>query len=66
MLEYSALEAMAKGRGTLHGWRDLVDVLILSEMMGKGGVGTVSFTHMKPATNRDATLSDKRMDQKKS
>jgi len=39
MLEYSALEAMAKGKGTIHDWRVLVDVLNLSEMMGKGGVG---------------------------
>ena len=39
MLEYSALEAMAKGKGTIHDWRVLVDVLNLSEMMGKSGVG---------------------------
>lgn len=39
MLEYSALEAMAKGKGTIHDWRVLVDVLNLSEMMGKGGIG---------------------------
>jgi hypothetical protein len=39
MLEYSALDAMTKGKGTIQDWRTLVDVLNLSEMMGKGGVG---------------------------
>jgi hypothetical protein len=39
LLEYSALEAMTKGQGTIHDWRVLVDVLNLSEMMGKSGVG---------------------------
>jgi len=39
MLEYSALEAIIKGNGTIHDWRTLVDVLNLSEMMGKNGVG---------------------------
>jgi hypothetical protein len=39
MLEYSALEAITKGQGTIHDWRVLVDVLNLSEMMGKNGVG---------------------------
>jgi hypothetical protein len=39
MLEYSALESITKGSGTIHDWRVLVDVLNLSEMMGKNGVG---------------------------
>jgi hypothetical protein len=39
MLEYSALEAITKGHGTVADWRTLVDVLNLSEMMGKNGVG---------------------------
>jgi len=39
MLEYSALEAITKGNGTVADWRTLVDVLNLSEMMGKNGVG---------------------------
>jgi hypothetical protein len=39
MLEYSALEAITKGQGTVTDWRTLVDVLNLSEMMGKNGVG---------------------------
>jgi len=39
MLEYSALEAITKGQGTVADWRTLVDVLNLSEMMGKNGVG---------------------------
>ena len=39
MLEYSALEAITKGQGTVGDWRTLVDVLNLSEMMGKHGVG---------------------------
>ena len=39
MLEYSALEAITKGQGTVADWRALVDVLNLAEMMGKNGVG---------------------------
>jgi hypothetical protein len=39
MLEYSALEAITKGQGSVADWRTLVDVLNLSEMMGKHGVG---------------------------
>jgi hypothetical protein len=39
LIEYSALDAMIKGLGTISDWRTLVDVLNLSEMMGKSGVG---------------------------
>lgn len=39
MMEYSALDSMTKGFGTVTDWRTLVDVLNLSEMMGKGGIG---------------------------
>jgi hypothetical protein len=39
MMEYSALEAITKGRGTIHDWRTLVDVLNLAETMGRAGVG---------------------------
>jgi hypothetical protein len=39
LLEYSALDAMTKGSGTILDWRTLVDVLNLAEMMGKNGVG---------------------------
>ena len=39
MLEYSALEAITKGNGTIHDWRVLVDVLNLSECMARGGIG---------------------------
>jgi len=39
MMEYSALEAITKGAGTIHDWRTLVDVLNLSETMGRAGVG---------------------------
>lgn len=39
MLEYSALDSMTKGSGTVTDWRTLVDILNLSEMMGKSGVG---------------------------
>jgi len=39
LLEYSALDAMTKGAGTVADWRTLVDVLNLSEMMGKNGIG---------------------------
>ena len=38
-LEYAALDAITKGLGTIQDWRTLVDVLNLSEMMAKGGVG---------------------------
>jgi len=37
--EYAALESIIKGSGTIHDWRTLVDVLNLSEMMAKNGVG---------------------------
>jgi len=37
--EYAALESMVKGSGTIHDWRTLVDVLNLSEMMARNGVG---------------------------
>ncbi len=39
MLEYSALEAMTKGNGTVTDWRTLVDVLNLSETIARCGVG---------------------------
>lgn len=38
-LEYSALESITKGNGTISDWRSLVDVLNLAEMMGRGGIG---------------------------
>jgi hypothetical protein len=38
-LEYSALDAITKGMGTIQDWRTLVDVLNLSEVMGKAGIG---------------------------
>jgi hypothetical protein len=38
-LEYSALEAITKGQGTVQDWRTLVDVLNLSEMMARSGIG---------------------------
>ncbi len=38
-LEYSALESINKGQGTVQDWRTLVDVLNLSEMMARGGIG---------------------------
>lgn len=38
-LEYSALEAITKGNGTIHDWRTLTDVLNLSEVMAKAGIG---------------------------
>jgi hypothetical protein len=39
LLEYSALDSMTKGSGTVTDWQILVDILNLSEMMGKNGVG---------------------------
>jgi hypothetical protein len=38
-LEYSALDAITRGKGTVQDWRTLVDVLNLSEVMGKAGLG---------------------------
>lgn len=38
-LEYSALDAITRGKGTIQDWRTLVDVLNLSEVMGKAGLG---------------------------
>ena len=39
MMEYSALEAMTKGQGTVTDWRTLVDVLNLSETMARHNIG---------------------------
>ena len=39
MMEYSALEAITKGQGTIHDWRTLVDVLNLSEAMARHNIG---------------------------
>jgi hypothetical protein len=39
LTEYAALESITKGVGTIQDWRTLVDVLNLSEMMAKNGVG---------------------------
>jgi hypothetical protein len=39
LLEYSALDAITRGHGTVQDWRTLVDVLNLSEIMARGGVG---------------------------
>lgn len=38
-LEYTALDAITKGMGTIQDWRTLVDVLNLSEVMAKNGIG---------------------------
>lgn len=39
MTEWSALESMTKGKGTIQDWRTLVDVLNLAEMFGRQGIG---------------------------
>lgn len=39
LTEWSALEAMTKGQGTVQDWRTLVDVLNLAEMFGRQGIG---------------------------
>ena len=39
LLEYSALDAITKGSGTVQDWRTLTDVLNLSETMARGGIG---------------------------
>jgi hypothetical protein len=37
--EYAALDAITKGMGTIQDWRILVDLLNLSEMLAKNGIG---------------------------
>lgn len=39
LTEWSALESMTKGQGTIQDWRTLVDVLNLAEMFGRQGIG---------------------------
>ena len=39
LMEYSALEALTKGQGTVTDWRTLVDVLNLSETMARHNIG---------------------------
>lgn len=39
MMEYSALESITKGNGTIHDWRTLVDVLNLCETMARHNIG---------------------------
>ena len=39
LTELAALESMTKGQGTVQDWRTLVDLLNLSEIMGRNGVG---------------------------
>ncbi len=43
LLEYSALDAITKGSGTVQDWRTLVDVLNLAETMARGGIGVEVF-----------------------
>lgn len=50
-LEYSALESITKGSGTVSDWRTLVDVLNLSETMGRGGIGPEVLPICKTAQN---------------
>jgi hypothetical protein len=39
MRELSAFDSMVKGWGTVDDWRLLVDMMNISEMMGKNGIG---------------------------
>ena len=39
VMEYSALEAITKGMGTIQDWHTLTEVLNLSETMARAGVG---------------------------
>jgi hypothetical protein len=39
VMEYSALEAITKGKGTVTDWQTLTDVLNLAETMARGGIG---------------------------
>jgi len=39
LTELAALESMTKGQGTVQDWSTLTDLLNLSEMMGRSGVG---------------------------
>jgi len=38
-MEYSALEAITKGMGTIQDWHTLTEVLNLSETMSRAGIG---------------------------
>jgi hypothetical protein len=39
VMEYSALEAITKGMGTIQDWHTITEVLNLSETMARGGIG---------------------------
>jgi len=39
VMEYSALEAITKGMGTIQDWHTLTEVLNLSETMSRAGIG---------------------------
>lgn len=39
LTEYAALEAITKGNGTVQDWRTLVDLLNLTEMFARNGIG---------------------------
>ena len=39
VMEYSALDAITKGMGTIQDWHTLTEVLNLSETMARGGIG---------------------------
>lgn len=48
--ELAALDSMMKGHGTVEDWRLLVDMLNISEMMGRNGIGPEVLPHCEVAT----------------
>jgi hypothetical protein len=49
LTELSALDAMAKGKGTLQDWRELTDMMNISEVMAMQGIGAEVLPHCKQA-----------------
>jgi hypothetical protein len=46
LLELASLEAMCKGQATVEDWRTLVDMMNISETMGRNGIGPEILPHI--------------------
>ena len=49
LTELTALDAMAKGKGTIQDWRELTDMMNISEVMAMEGIGPEVLPHCKAA-----------------
>ena len=49
LCELTAIDAMTTGKGTVEDWRWLVDIVNISEMMGKNGIGPEVLPHCQEA-----------------